>query len=141
MTDTESRLNRIEDALMRAGISLDAPVETAPEVIETPLEDLPVAEIAGNGTLFSDFASRTKLSHTWLCSECRRENYSDDIFVPSTQPDGVNFRIKCACGTEHQSGRRFRDPVRGEAWRKSQESGKSFEECYLAEKVAQMLRR
>jgi hypothetical protein len=139
MTDIEVRLTRIEDALIRAGISIDAPAQPVPEIMETPLEELPVAEIAGNGTLFSDFAGRTKLSHTWLCSECARENYTDDIFVPSTQPDGVNFRLKCSCGTEYQSGRRFRDPVRALAWVRSQETGKPFDQCHQEEKVAAML--
>jgi hypothetical protein len=139
MTDIEARLIRIEDALIRAGISLDAPAPPELEVMETPLEELPVAEIAGNGTLFSDFAGRTKLSHTWLCAECKRENYTDDVFVPSTQPDGVNFRLKCSCGADYQSGRRFRDPIRALAWVKCQESGKPLDQCYQDEKVAAML--
>ena len=89
--ELKARVDLLEAALGRAGISLQVPPE--PELPTIVLEDLP--EVRPDDVQFHTLGNHVKISTRFNCSECSKETWALEFFVPVGTPDGQTYFIHC----------------------------------------------
>ena len=90
--ELKDRVNVLEAALTRAGISLQAPAE--PEPTKIVLEDLP--EVKPDDVRFHTLGNHVKISAHFQCPDCEKETWGLDFFVPVGTTDGQTYVVQCS---------------------------------------------
>ena len=87
-----ARVDVLETALGRAGISLQVPPE--PEAPKIVLEDLP--EVRPDDARFHTLGNHVKISAHFNCPDCLKETWGLDFFVPVGTTDGQTYIVQCS---------------------------------------------
>ena len=99
--ELKDRVNVLEAALTRAGISLQAPA--APEPTKIVLEDL--AEVKPDDVRFHVLGNHVKISAHFNCPDCLKETWGLDFFVQVGTPDGLTYLLHCGNKACRDAGR------------------------------------
>ena len=99
--ELKNRVNVLEAALGRAGISLQAPSE--PEPPKVVLENLP--EVHPDDVRFHILGNHVKSSAHFDCPNCLKETWALDFFVPVGTTDGQTYVVQYSDKSCRDSGR------------------------------------
>ena len=89
--ELKKRVDMLEAALGRAGISLQVPSE--PELPKIMLEDLP--EVRSDDVRFHTLGNHVRISAHFNCPDCLKETWGLDFFVQVGTPDVLTYLLHC----------------------------------------------